>query len=133
MQTNRLRLCREAFREEDVKNLGELPTRWLALKSPVGAGEISLGRKPQDEDAQNHPSPGGAADCSASVFSTVEASFSVAPPGLRSSLIARFPGLTPRAILYRRSAALRFEKPSWTRVIQHPTSNIEYPISVHLN
>ena len=47
-------------------------------------------------------------------------------PPLRGSafFFSVFPGLTPRAILYRRSAALCFEKLSWTRMILNSKSQI---------
>ena len=92
-------------------------------QAPEGRLETARGASPGETERKRKSSPGGAADCSASLFSTADALFSVAPPGLESSLISRGPtGLTPRANLCRRSAAPVSETRYWTRVIQKPES-----------
>ena len=76
-----------------------------AEEAQKGRNEIARGANPGITDRTQKMSPGGATDGSVWVFSANRASFSVAPSGLGLFLNAKFPGLTPRAHLCRRSAA----------------------------
>ena len=70
---------------------------------------MCLRREPQGEGQKKKPSPGGATGCSAGLSGPTTVHF-CRPSGAGRFFFALFPGLTPRAILCRRSAAILSEK-----------------------